>query len=382
MFHQPITDFKSQSALTPIKPIRPLARHADKGVSPILLLLLAACGGGGGGGGVSVSGTPQDTSRIITFDGDAILGSTGDDLSLYGTNERDIIVDNRGSNNIDARDGNDYIVATGTILGGEGNDFIFGDGDSDEIHGEDGNDLLSASSGNIFGGAGHDYIQISFNDNKGEDYGQDIIELRAPFNESFNIDELITISPRVNTSSRGTTNAYGGEGNDVIYVASIPNGVELNIISGGAGHDRILADQNSRITGGVGDDEFFFYFGNVTDENANTDLLIEISDFGNGDDKLVLVYDEESHPDFVSDITNLTSAFLSASLSDYDGDGAMDDLIVNITTTEIISNQSYSKTIAIENLNRQLTQADLTIMTATEFEQLVDEVQQNVIDGF
>lgn len=342
----------------------------------VMALLLAACGGGGGGG-VSISGQP----RSITFEGEAIIGTYNDDAGLAGTEQRDIIIDNRGTNTIFARAGNDYIIATGNIDAGEGNDIVFGDGASDTIYGQEGNDILAASSGNIYGGEGHDYIQISFNDNAAEDYGQRSFVQREPINQDLDVDDLITQNPFYK-ASHGTTYASGGAGNDVIFVASIPDRFEMNRLIGGEGNDLLMATQDSRMIGGIGDDEFFVFFGNDENNVFDADLQVEIADFGNGTDKIVLVVDHNAHPEYDEDYDDLISFFLNGTLIDYDSDGSNDDLQVVVITTDIISKEAQTKTIIFENLGRQLTAEDFEVMSLVQFDGMVDDIQQSYIDAF
>ena len=267
------------------------------------LLLLSACiGGGGGGKRADVSGRPSSSSRTITFDGEAIIGSYNDDPSLRGTAKVDIILDNRGENTIHAEGGNDWIVATGRISGDEGNDVIFSEGQNDEVRGGDGGDIIVAQNHSqnirLYGDNGNDYIQVSY-DSERDDFEQTRNERRAPFNETFDLDELIGTT-EFSTPSNGTVYIDGGPGNDFLYVNSIPDDSEKNTVIGGSGNDNILVTFDSRIITGQGNDSIFLYFGALIDGDYSSNLTLEIADFSKGSDKLVVVFDQDSHPEFTN----------------------------------------------------------------------------------
>ena len=159
--------------------------------------MLAACGGGGGGGGGGLGGAASGlTSVSVTFDGDYIIGTSGPD-TFSGTSQRDLIVDDAGQNTIHALDGNDYIVASGNVDGGDGNDIIFhnNSGGNDEIHGGDGNDVIAAEYGTIYGGQGDDYIQLNADDGERADFlGSEIFREPAD-NEVIDKEDLFGASP-------------------------------------------------------------------------------------------------------------------------------------------------------------------------------------------
>ena len=173
----------------------------------------------------------------------------------------------------------------------------------------------------------------------------------------------------------------GDEGNDVLVAQS-------GEVTGGEGDDLMIVRQDSRLTGGIGDDEIFFFFGNdqkyENNENyvIDVDLQVEIADFGNGTDKIVLVVDHNAHPEYDEDYDDLISFFLSGALIDYDSDGVEDDLQVVVTTTDSVSKEAETKTIIFENLNRQLTAEDFEVMSLEQFEVMVDDIQQSYIDAF
>jgi len=353
--------------------------HSTNLMTP--LLLLSACiGGGGGGNKASVSGTPASTSRTITFDGVAIIGSYSDDLSLRGTDEADIILDNSGTNIIHAEGGNDWVFATGQISGGEGNDAIFSEGQNDEVQGNEGHDIIVAQNNSqnirLYGGGGNDYIQVSY-DGEVVDYEQTSSERRAPINETFDLDELIT-TVEFSTPSNGKVYVDGGSGNDFLYVNSTPDSSEKNTVIGGSGNDHIIVTFDSRIITGQGDDNIFLFFGELTGGNYSNDLTLEIADFTKGSDKLVLIFHEDSHPEFETNEAALRNLFLSGNMIDYHNDGTTNDLRLEIALDNQINDMRQNMTVILENVGEQLTISDLEIMTDTEF----DTYQNNQMDTY
>jgi Ca2+-binding RTX toxin-like protein len=185
---------------------------------------------------------------------DTISGSTGDD-SISGTSENDTI---------HADYGND------TIFGGAGDDLLLGNQDLDSILGGDGDDTIYAGQnsggleldeyGNLkrltgvetlIGGAG--------NDNLFGQFGADIISGGSDNDTLFGGQGDDTISGGVGddfiAGQRGNDAVYGGDGNDLLYG---------DFINGGDGNDSLfgLSDTwtehgvagDATLSGGAGDD--------------------------------------------------------------------------------------------------------------------------------
>lgn len=185
MFHQPITDFKSQSALTPIKPFKPLSRHTDKGVPPILLLLLAACGGGGGGS--NSGGLGAGPSSVLSVSGPYYIPDPDIDYNrnseINGTSDDEWFYQDFGEATINAGNGNNNIYsATRIINAGSGDDLILGgDSQTEQIHAGDGRNTVfllgSIDPVDIKTGNGDDQILIA--ENKGDREGQITVDSGA-----------------------------------------------------------------------------------------------------------------------------------------------------------------------------------------------------------
>lgn len=148
----------------------------------------------------------------------------------------DTLVGGAGSDYLNGYDGDDKLYGNGGddyLSGGNGLDYLYGGDGNDSLSGEAGNDYLYGDAGNdsLNGGAGNDYL----NGGDGNDYlngeaGNDYLNGRA-----------------------GNDSLYGGTGNDILY-------------------------------GGAGKDSFYLAY------DVSGALLYKdtISDFTNGDDKIVL----------------------------------------------------------------------------------------------
>jgi Ca2+-binding RTX toxin-like protein len=191
------------------------------------------------------------------------------------------------------------------VIGGGGNDNIFGSNldntliggaGNDTLSGGDGNDLLYTGSGNnvLNGGAGNDVLFTSATslDTLTGGIGDDVYEIHNSLDQIIEIsgegtdsvwtDVSYTLAANVETmyligSINGTGNAgdntivgygagnnvidggagndnlYGGDGNDVLYAGS-----GNNILNGGAENDVLFTSATSldTLTGGTGDDTY------------------------------------------------------------------------------------------------------------------------------
>lgn len=242
---------------------------------------------------------------------DTINGSSGNDI-IYGGDGNDKLCGNDGDDVIfggngeyaesGGDDGNNFelgnLILQETIDGGNGNDYIYGEG---------GNNLLIGGNGSdyIYGGNGNDIM-----------YGDEYIEPSTPWGdvELPRIDDIPTPDPLENlqlgefpdygsmpgpnymfggngndTMYGGTSSdvMLGGEGNDIMYGGDDPTSLEENkifvnngIILGGQLNGTIIADQliynmiGDRLLGEGGDDTIFGGPGcDYIDGGADNDKL-------------------------------------------------------------------------------------------------------------
>ncbi|MDG1119191.1 MAG: peroxidase family protein, partial [Flavimaricola sp.] len=117
----------------------------------------------------------------------------GDHVVLGGTNQRDILIGGLGDDALWGDAGDDLLIGgsgVNTFRAGDGDDIIKDGDDISFLHGEDGNDVISAGGGAgelIFGGRGNDVIMMGADDAKhafagmGDDFvlggaGSDIVD--------------------------------------------------------------------------------------------------------------------------------------------------------------------------------------------------------------
>lgn len=194
-----------------------------------------------GGDGDDTIQTDGGNTKLVGGSGtDWILGGNGEDL-IFGDDETYYSYNSDGDDTIHGRSGND------TIIAGGGNDTVYGDEGTDTIHGLDGDDTIR-------GGTEKDYL---FGDS-----GDDTIH-----------------------GDEGDDSIYGGNGDDIIY-----GGIGNDEINGGSGSDDLF--------GNSGDDEIYGLSGNdAIDGGSGNDKI----NGGDGDDILYgnygddLIYGSDGH---------------------------------------------------------------------------------------
>ncbi len=178
----------------------------------------------------------------------ALVGADGNDI-LYGGRGDDILLGGHGT----------VIDSVATLLGGEGDDYLYGGDGADTLYGQGGSDRLSGEKDNdqLYGGDGNDALY-------GHD-GHDYID-----------------------AGDGNDNAYGGAGNDEIHGGLgddfLLGDADADTIYGDAGRDDIYGGiGGDQLYGGEDDDRVFGGDGNDTAFGDSGDDLLE----GNaGDDTL------------------------------------------------------------------------------------------------
>jgi Ca2+-binding RTX toxin-like protein len=232
----------------------------------------------------------------LTYD-NLLKFNGGEHVVLGGTNDRDILIGGLGDDALWGDGGDDLLIGgagVNTLRGGAGNDILKDGDDISFLHGEDGDDVISAGGGAgelIFGGAGNDAILMGADDAK----------------ESFGGlgDDFIT-------GGSGSEIMFGGEGDDWI--------------EGGDGFDALMGDNGDPFGGSpvMGHDVLF---GGPNDN----DLLGE-----SGDDILfqgegVHVNDAELGFDWIAHKGGTVGADvdLTRALETFDQAGAIRDRYIN-----------------------------------------------------
>jgi Ca2+-binding RTX toxin-like protein len=201
---------------------------------------------------------------------DYLIGGSGND-TLYGEAGVDILLGGTGNDVLDGGDGLDILI------GGSGNDILRGGASSntvisqyldggegnDQLYGGSGRDSMGGGSGDdrLFGDAGDDYLS---GDNYNEASGNDFLSGGA------GIDSLGGGAGN-DTLEGGTDNdeLYGDAGNDTLNGGigndSLDGGLGTDILIGGEGNDRLNGSnyytntdtsQFDKLTGGAGNDDF------------------------------------------------------------------------------------------------------------------------------
>jgi hypothetical protein len=172
----------------------------------------------------SVNGIQQTVRLGNDIKSMILVGSTQDDYiyvdprlhlpaQISGDAGNDTIWGGGGVDSIDAGDGNDLVHAGGTISTGNGDDTVWATGAHDKIYAGSGNDLLIGGPGNdvIYGGSGHDTILAGGG-----------------------TDKIVAGS--------GDTVVYGSTGNDTIV-----GGTGHDTLVGGAGSNSIVVSSSQTV---------------------------------------------------------------------------------------------------------------------------------------
>jgi Ca2+-binding RTX toxin-like protein len=194
-------------------------------------------------------------------DADVILGGAGND-KIWGEADNDWISGGDGDDQLWGNGGND------AIFGNAGNDKIYGNADGDWIDGGDGDDWLYGNGGAdiIFGGAGNDRL-----------YGSS----SGDWMHGGDGDDWLY-------GDGGNDVLLGGEGND-----TLDGGDGDDILSGGAGDDVLKGDDGDDVLmGNAGSDKLYGEDGDDLLDGGDGDDLLEGGDEddillgGAGDDTL------------------------------------------------------------------------------------------------
>lgn len=168
-------------------------------------------------------------------------------------------------------DGDDWIVGNGahnTLAGGDGTDSLFGGNGGDSLHGDDGDDSLSGGNGNdtIDGGSGADtMVGGAGNDRFSVDAAADVVVERAGNGLDW-VESTVSHTLRANVENLTLLGvATEGTGNGIAN--AIFGTDKANVLSGGAGADTLHGeDGNDTLLGG--DDGDVIYGGDDEDSLA------------------------------------------------------------------------------------------------------------------
>lgn len=211
-----------------------------------------AYGEGGDDSPLDDSGEGPVETPLDASENDHLIGGSGQD-QIFGMAGHDRGEGGDGSDQLWGNSGHD------TLSGGAGDDNISGGKDADELRGGSGNDMLDGNSGDdsLLGESGNDRLDGSSGD-----------------------DSL--------SGGNGHDTLAGGSGED-----SLSGGLGNDSLAGGSGHDSLSGDDGTdRLEGGKGDDDLFggkgsdkLYGGSGADDLFGEDGKDYLNG-GSGDDRL------------------------------------------------------------------------------------------------
>ena len=189
--------------------------------------------------------------------------------------------------------GDDRIVgsdAVNSLLGGTGNDQIYGGLGDDRMFGNDGNDTLSGGAGrdSILGGLGNDLFLLAGTEDADDMFGEGGTDtfsaagLAAGASILANLSSgHLIVSPAIGTATdttlSGIENVIGSSGNDILTGAG-----EDNSLSGGGGDDSLY--------GGIGNDQLF---GGAAHDVLAGSIGRDTLDGGDGNDQIIVTGTDE-----------------------------------------------------------------------------------------
>ena len=226
------------------------------------------------------------------YKGGASASGDGSGLFLRGTRDDDVLLGGDGDDRIWGRDGDDVLT------GGGGRDRVWGGRGDDTIDGGDGDDRLDGGRGDdiLTGGAGDDRLSGGRGDDVAD--GGD------------GADRLY--------GGAGNDTLDGGDGNDVIY-----GGVGDDILLGGAGDDIIYGDSGRGFGSGSGS------HGSHASASGSGGPDLSFNDYLDGGAGNDILYAGRGN-----DIANYTMSENYGNHDIYDGGAGIDRLEVQFTLAE------------------------------------------------
>jgi Ca2+-binding RTX toxin-like protein len=252
------------------------------------------------------------------------LGSNLENLTFKGKVSSSIILEGNALNNVifGGNSDNYYRDAYSAgadyygLVGGGGNDKLYGEAGNDGLAGEAGNDVLLGGTGNdeldggsgsdvLLGGTGNDaYFVDSTEDSITEYFNQGLDTIYSAFNytlgDNSNLENLELTGNAISGTGNALNNSifgnpgnnylYGGDGNDVLGSVGNIRGFVYeetgdDYLDGGAGNDTLRGgSDNDSLYGGVGNDTLLggyaddSLYGGVGDDNLDGNGGAEATD--------------------------------------------------------------------------------------------------------
>lgn len=231
--------------------------------------------------------TPDPPDQGVTLDGGAandILSGEGGNDQIRGAAGNDLLGGRDGDDVLEGGTGDDGMhggIGADALRGGDGGDDLQGEAGDDDLVGGAGFDTLSGAEGTdqLSGGAGDDALVGG----EGDDalhggLGSDALQGGAG-------------NDRVQGGD-GADTVDGNEGDDTLSGQRRGQDDGLtDFLNGGDGSDELRAGAGDYASGGAGADHFMLA------DIALGDPLVQITDFDQREDALVLLYDPATHAD-------------------------------------------------------------------------------------
>lgn len=219
-----------------------------------------------------------------------LMGGAGND-TIYGTYLNDIIEGNNDNDLLYGREGNDNLSGNegnDVIHGEQGNDKLYGGGQNDAIYGGEGDDYIRGDAGNdlIFGDSGNDDIDGGT--------GKDVIHGGDGNDTIRDLDDDVIFGDDGNDTITGGGNASqtleGGAGNDLLQFDN-PTITGPNTIAryqnGGDGDDILTVSRGINFLDGGAGDDIFLWDWNVGSINVIPNGVFITDDSGNDTLKII-----------------------------------------------------------------------------------------------
>lgn len=256
---------------------------------------------------ITIYGTENDDVLVGTSGNDGIDAGAGND-TVYGNTGDDFILAGSGVDSVTGDAGADTITGGSEIdylYGGEGDDAINGDAGNDTLAGDAGADVLVGGAGNdvmngglgadrLDGGDGDDTLYIDADDTSiSSGAGFDVVNVVGAAGVTL---DVATASVEVTVGNDGddtfnggaatvSLSLDGGAGNDALTGGSandvLQGGLGTDVLNAGAGNDVLNgglgADAlagglgNDYLTAGTGDDVYMFTWGDGEDTISEDD---------------------------------------------------------------------------------------------------------------
>jgi Ca2+-binding RTX toxin-like protein len=230
----------------------------------------------GGSGNDSLRGNSGDDFLVGGAGNDTLDGGQGIDTADYFDATSGIVANLNGAQQVYGLAGEvdvDTLTSIENVIGGGGDDVIFGDNNPNTLVGNGGNDSLIGGGGidTLVGNVGNDIYYV---DNAADivteraNEGFDIVVAAANTTLSANVEQLVLNGAATIGTGNDTANIlYGldsfiaitlnGAGGDDVITGSAAGG---NTLIGGAGVDTLLAyGGNNTLQGGTGSDIYYTY---------------------------------------------------------------------------------------------------------------------------